>query len=69
MQEYAGSVVSQVIMTTEGPDSPPSFLTKFTSFFKFGGASAEENKNQREIWREFPWEDIMIKTDLIKKWS
>ena len=42
-------------------DESPSWMKRISQIFV---KSEEENK-----WKEFPWEDIMIKTDVIKKWS
>ena len=42
-------------------DESESWMKRISQIFK---PSEEENK-----WKEFPWEDIMVKTNVIKKWS
>ena len=82
MEEFTGSVISMSSQRNKeeskenedpnntAPEDPPGFLERITSFFSFGSNKNEEDKNDElDKWEEFPWEDIMIKTDVIKKWD
>ena len=44
-------------------DESSSILSRISGIFSFS-KSEDDNK-----WQEFPWEKIIIKTDVIKKWS
>ena len=48
---------------TEENKDESTIFSRISSVFSFP-KSEEENK-----WKEFPWEQIIIKTDVIKKWS
>ena len=41
-----------------------SLVARISSIFTF-----TQKEEQQDIWQEFPWEKIMIETDIIKKWS
>jgi hypothetical protein len=41
-----------------------NIFVRFGNLFKFG---ADDEKLKK--WKEFPWEDTIIKTDVIKKWE
>ena len=82
MEEFTGSVVSLSSQRNKGEseenedpnttaaDHPPGFLQRITSFFNFGGSKNEGDKDEDgEQWVEFPWEDIMVNTNVIKKWQ
>ena len=82
MEEFTGSVSSLSSQRNKEeskenedpnnttPEDPPGFLQRITNFFNFGSNKNEEDKNEDgDKWEEFPWEDIMIKTDVIKKWD
>ena len=56
-------------LDTASPRKAVSLVEESTFLSKLTGLFGTKKETAPPVWKEFPWEDIIIKTDVIKKWS
>ena len=70
MEDILGSIVSGQ-EETEG-NVPANTVAAQTSLFSNIANFFKKSKDDGEhepVWQEFPWEQVIVKTDIIQKWK
>ena len=62
--DHQGSMESK-----DQPSRTSQFLKNISSIFTFKKDESQAQSKEEAKWEEFPWEQIFIKTDIIKKWN
>lgn len=67
MEDILGSIVSG--QEEEGQNanhvSQTSLFSNIANFFK----KSKDDGEREPVWQEFPWEQVIVKTDIIQKWK
>ena len=69
MEDILGSIVSG---QEEGENHTSSNQTQQTSLFSNIANFFKKSKDEADrepVWQEFPWEQVIVKTDIIQKWK
>lgn len=57
-EETEGNVNTAVVAQT-------SLFSNIANFFK----KSKDEGEREPVWQEFPWEQVIVKTDIIQKWK
>ena len=69
MEDILGSIVSANEDGADGEgnnhQSQTSLFSNIANFFK----KSKDDGGSEPVWQEFPWEQVIVKTDVILKWK
>ena len=79
MEDYVGSVIysdrelatildSRMSDASNVDSQASSFFANIRNLFTFKNSNKPVEPEPAK-WEEFPWENIIVKTDIIKKWA
>lgn len=68
MEDILGSIVSGQEETEGNAKDVVAQTSLFSNIANFFKKNKEDSDNE-PIWQEFPWEQVIVKTDIIQKWK
>ena len=68
MEDILGSIVSGTDADEESQQAVQAHTSLFSNIANFFKKSKDEGERE-PVWQEFPWEQVIVKTDIIQKWK